>query len=198
MKPQFPTPTNIALLISGGGRTAINIAEYISTGNLDATIKIIIASTPHAKGIIRCKDAQLPTKVINHNEFQTTAQYSSALFDVVRKYQCDLVCFAGFLKLLEIPDDYENRCINIHPALLPKFGGKGMYGSRVHKAVLAAGETESGCTIHFADNIYDHGGIIHQSKISIDPDETPDTLAAKVFEQECNAYPEAIRILQQT
>jgi folate-dependent phosphoribosylglycinamide formyltransferase PurN len=101
---------------------------------------------------------------------------------------------AGFLSLWRIPEDRFGWVINIHPALLPDFGGKGMYGHRVHEAVLAAGRTESGCTVHFCDNEYDHGPIILQRKVRIKPNDTADTLAARVFEQECVAYPEAVRL----
>jgi folate-dependent phosphoribosylglycinamide formyltransferase PurN len=100
---------------------------------------------------------------------------------------------AGFLSLWTIPPDFHNRVMNIHPALLPKYGGKGMHGHHVHEAVLAAGETESGCTVHFADNSYDTGPIILQRKVPVLPNDTPDTLAARVFEQERIAYPEAVR-----
>jgi phosphoribosylglycinamide formyltransferase-1 len=99
---------------------------------------------------------------------------------------------AGFLQLLPIPEDFRRRVINIHPALLPAFGGKGMYGRLVHEAVLATEATVSGCTVHFADNEYDHGPIILQRTVPVREDDTPDTLAARVFEQECEAYPEAI------
>jgi phosphoribosylglycinamide formyltransferase-1 len=102
---------------------------------------------------------------------------------------------AGFLSLWEIPPELHGLVLNIHPALLPKFGGKGMHGHHVHEAVLAAGETESGCTVHYADNTYDTGPIIVQRRVPVRPGDTADTLAARVFEQECIAYPEAIRIV---
>jgi phosphoribosylglycinamide formyltransferase 1 len=105
-----------------------------------------------------------------------------------------LALMAGFLSLWEIPQDWRGRVMNIHPALLPKFGGQGMHGEHVHAAVLAAGEKESGCTVHFADNTYDTGPIIVQRRVPVLPGDTPDTLAARVFEQECLAYPEAIRM----
>jgi folate-dependent phosphoribosylglycinamide formyltransferase PurN len=101
---------------------------------------------------------------------------------------------AGFLQLLRIPDDFAGRVLNIHPALLPAFGGQGMYGRRVHKAVLAAGVKESGCTVHVADNEYDHGPIVLQRTVEVRPDDTPEALADRVFAAECEAYPEAIRL----
>src|SRR5947208_11194378 len=101
---------------------------------------------------------------------------------------------AGFLQLLHVPDDYLGRVMNIHPALIPAFCGKGYYGQRVHEAVLAYGAKVSGCTVHFADNVYDHGPIILQRVVEVRDDDTPEALAARVHEQEHDAYPEAIRL----
>jgi folate-dependent phosphoribosylglycinamide formyltransferase PurN len=101
---------------------------------------------------------------------------------------------AGFLKFLPIPDDFRNRVLNIHPALIPSFCGHGYYGRRVHEAVLASGVKVTGCTVHFADNEYDHGPIVLQRTVPVLDDDTPDTLAQRVFEQECEAYPEAIQL----
>src|SRR4029453_6931345 len=106
-----------------------------------------------------------------------------------------LVCMAGFLQLLPIPDDYYHRVLNIHPALLPAFGGKGMYGRRVHEAVLAAGVKVTGCTVHFADDSYDTGPILVQRCVPVKEGDDADALAARVFEAECEAYPEAIRLI---
>jgi phosphoribosylglycinamide formyltransferase 1 len=116
------------------------------------------------------------------------------VWEAIRGFTPDLVCLAGWLNLLPIPDDFHHRVLNIHPALLPAFGGKGMYGRRVHEAVLAAGIRESGCTVHFADNSYDTGPILVQKRVPVLASDTPDTLAARVFAAECAAYPEAIRM----
>src|SRR5262249_1110183 len=122
-------------------------------------------------------------------------EFGRRIFDLVRQSGADLVCMAGFLQLLPIPDDFRGRVMNIHPALLPAFGGKGMCGRRVHEAVLSAGEKGSGCTVHFAGREYDHGPIIVQRTVPVLEGDTPETLAARVFEQECEAYPEAIRMV---
>ncbi|MFN3683119.1 MAG: formyltransferase family protein, partial [Fimbriimonadaceae bacterium] len=108
---------------------------------------------------------------------------------------CTLVCLAGYMRLLpkEVLDSFPNRVLNIHPALLPKFGGKGMYGMRVHEAVLRAGEAESGCTVHLVNERYDEGPIVVQLRCPVLPDDTPETLAARVLELEHRAYPEAVR-----
>jgi phosphoribosylglycinamide formyltransferase-1 len=104
---------------------------------------------------------------------------------------------AGFLQLVAIPDDFVNRVINIHPSLLPAFGGKGFYGNRVHAAVIQQGETTSGCTVHFVDNEYDHGAVLLQRQVPVTSDDTPETLAVRVFQEECEALPDAIQLFAQ-
>jgi phosphoribosylglycinamide formyltransferase-1 len=125
-------------------------------------------------------------------DFADAATFSAAVFDVIDEHDCDLVCLAGFLSLLVIPEEYEGRVLNIHPSLLPKFGGKGMHGQLVHQAVLDAGETESGCTVHLADNTYDTGPVLLQRRCPVEPGDNAASLAARIFELECEAYPQAI------
>jgi folate-dependent phosphoribosylglycinamide formyltransferase PurN len=120
--------------------------------------------------------------------------WAARVWPLVEAAGADLVCNCGFLRLLPIPPRWENRVLNIHPGLLPAFGGKGMYGDRVHAAVLASGARESGCTVHFANNEYDRGPIILQKRVPVREGDTVQTLAARVFEVECEAYPEAIRL----
>ena len=119
--------------------------------------------------------------------------FSRAVFGPCREAGVELVVMGGFLKHVPIPPDYEQRVVNIHPALIPAFCGQGFYGLRVHSAVLEYGAKVSGCTVHFADNQYDHGPIILQRTVEVRDDDTPETLAHRIFEQECEAYPEAIR-----
>lgn len=184
----------LAVLISGGGRTLVNLQEHISAGSVDASIEVVVSSRAAAKGVERSRRLGLPTTVIDRRalgdgEFQR--QLTAAVSGV------DLVCMAGFLCLWRIPDAMSGRVINIHPALLPEFGGKGMYGRRVHEAVLAAGKRRSGCTVHYCDNEYDHGPIIMQRDVEVLPEDTPDVLASRVFEQECIAYPQAVSLIAQ-
>lgn len=186
-------PFRLAVLISGGGRTLLNLADCIDRGEVDAEIALVISSRPDAAGVQRAIDRGLPVKVVNRREFQTAEVFSDVVWSYIREAEADLVAMAGFLSLLIIPDDFEGRVINIHPALLPKFGGHGMYGHHVHEAVLAAGETESGCTVHIATNEYDRGPIILQRTCPVQSGDSPDDLAARVFEQETLAYPEAVR-----
>lgn len=195
-------PTRLAVLLSGGGTTLQNLAQCIDAGTLDADISAVIASNDKCYGTERAAKLGLPCTVIRRKDFSSqgdraVAAFSDAVFDRCREAGADLVCMAGFLSLLVIPDDFAGRVVNIHPSLLPKFGGKGMHGRHVHAAVLEAGETESGCTVHLADNTYDTGPVLLQKSCAVFPDDTPDTLAARVFELEKTAYPEAIRGLIQ-
>ncbi|MEM9419145.1 MAG: phosphoribosylglycinamide formyltransferase [Planctomycetota bacterium] len=187
-------PLPIAVLLSGGGTTMLNLAQQIEVGTLNAQIKLVIASndTSAAKGIERAEGLGLPSPVIRRKDHADTAAFSQAIFDRVREAGCELVCMAGFLSLLSIPEDFEARVMNIHPSLLPAFGGKGMHGRHVHEAVIKAGAKVSGCTVHFADNTYDTGPILVQKTCPVLPCDDPETLGTRVFEQECLAYPEAV------
>lgn len=180
----------IGVLISGGGRTMVNLQEHISSGKLGARIDVVVSSRGDARGVERSRELGLRTVVLEQRQLSEEA-FQSGITEAVA--EVDLVCMAGFLSLWRIPESFRGRVMNIHPALLPEFGGKGMYGMRVHRAVLDAGKTESGCTVHLCDNEYDHGPIVLQRKVPVHRGETPETLAARVFEQECIAYPEAIR-----
>src|SRR5206468_7149292 len=132
--------------------------------------------------------------VVERKACASREEFSQRIFELCRRAQADLVCLAGFLQLLLVPDDFLGRVLNIHPSLIPAFCGKGFYGHHVHEAVLAYGVKVTGCTVHFADNQYDHGPIVLQRTVPVLDDDTPDTLAARVYEQECAAYPDAIRL----
>ena len=195
--PQLPVfaddrPIRLAVLLSGGGTTMQNLAQRIAAGTLNAEITCVIASNDKALGIERAKGLGLAHAVIPRKAYADTAAFSDAVFARIREAKADLVCMAGFLSLLAIPDDYAWRILNIHPSLLPSFGGKGMHGRHVHEAVLAHGAKVSGCTVHFADPTYDTGPILVQRSCPVLPGDTADVLAARVFERECLAYPEAI------
>lgn len=185
---------NLAVLISGGGTTLQNLIDKIAAGDLKARIQVVISSNAKAFGLERAKNHNIPTAVIRRKDYADDDAFSNAIAAVLDSYRVDLVIMGGFLKFWKIPPRYEGRVMNIHPALIPAFCGKDFYGHRVHEAVLAAGVKVSGCTVHFADNIYDHGPIIIQRTVPVLDDDTPDTLARRVFEQECIAYPEAIRL----
>ena len=187
-------PIRLGVLISGGGTTLANFVRFISEGRLNAEIPIVIASRNGCGGIERAKNAGLQVEVVPRKQFTSVEDFSAATFDLLRSARVDLVTLGGFLSMLHIPDDFGMRVMNIHPALIPAFCGAGLYGHKVHEAVLERGVKISGCTVHFADNEYDHGPIIVQRPVPVLDGDTPDTLAARVFEAECEAYPEAIRL----
>ena len=191
------TPLKLAVLVSGSGTTLQNLLDEIAARRLDASVEIVIGSKPGLKGLERAAAAKVMNFVVERSAFKELADFSKAVFDLVGDAGADLVCLAGWLCLLDIPAKYAGRVMNIHPALLPSFGGKGMYGRKVHQAVLDHGCKVSGCTVHFVDASYDTGPIILQRTSPVLDDDTAETLAARVFEQERVAYPEAIRLYQQ-
>ena len=192
-KPTKP-PIRLGVLISGGGRTLINILEQIKSDLLNAEVPLVIGSRSTVAGVERAGAAGLNVKIIRTKDYPDIEQFSKRIEQELVEADVELVIQAGWLCLWRIPAAYTNRVMNIHPALLPSFGGKGMWGHFVHEAVLAAGCKVSGCTVHFCTNEYDKGPIIVQRCCPVKDDDTPDTLAARVFEQECIAYPQAIRL----
>ena len=193
----MPSPRlNVAVLLSGSGTTLQNLIDERSAGRLAVDFSTVISSRPGLKGGDRAVAAGLDHTVLDRRSFPTTADFSRAVFDHLDRSGADLVCLAGWLCLLEIPKKYRGRVMNIHPSLLPAFGGRGMFGHHVHRAVLARGCKVTGCTVHFVDDAYDAGPIILQRTCPVLADDTPDTLAARVFDQEKIAYPEAVRLYQ--
>lgn len=183
----------IAVLASGGGRSLENLAALSRTDELALDLVLVIADRASAGVLQRAERLGIEHRLMRCSEYDGPEAYAEAVFELIEGFECKLVVLAGFLRLLLPPDDWIGRVINIHPSLLPKFGGKGFYADHVHRAVLAAGETESGCTVHFVDHQYDHGDHILQRKIPILENETPESLSARVFEEEKLALPEAIR-----
>ncbi len=184
----------VAILISGGGRTMLNIHDAIQRGELHAEIALVISSLSAVAGVERARSAGLPLKIIRKKDCADINAFSKQIVEALDAAQVDLVVQGGWLCLWKIPPQYENRVMNIHPALLPCFGGQGMWGHHVHEAVLAAGCKVSGCTVHFCTNEYDKGPIIVQRTCPVRDNDTADMLADRVFEQECLAYPEAIKL----
>ena len=187
-------PVRLAALISGGGTTLVNLAKKIGEGTLNAEIPLVIASRAKCRGVQRAAELGLRCDVLERKEIPSLAEFSNAIFSRCREVKADLVVCSGFLSMISIPADFVGRVINIHPSLIPSFCGKGFYGHHVHEAVLARGAKVSGCTVHFVDDEYDHGPIIIQKTVPVLDSDTPDDLAARVFESECEALPEAIRL----
>lgn len=185
----------MVVLLSGGGRTLQNLCEQIESGHLHATIPLVISSSSTVYGVERARKLGLPVEVVERKAHKSPSEFSDVIWARAREVHADLVCLAGFLSLLVIPDDFAGRVVNIHPALLPAFGGPGMFGHHVHEAVLRTGCKVSGCTVHYCDQTYDTGPILVQRTCPVLDDDTPETLAARVFEQECLAYPEALELI---
>ncbi|MFO8128861.1 MAG: phosphoribosylglycinamide formyltransferase [Bacteroidales bacterium] len=182
----------IAVFASGNGSNAQRIAEYFNS-RADIEVGLILSNKKDAYVLKRAKNLGIPTHIFNREDLYRSRNVLKKL----REYSIDFIVLAGFLWLLpdEILHAYPDRIVNIHPALLPKFGGKGMYGSRVHEAVLASGETETGITIHYVNEHYDEGQIIFQERFPIRKGDTPESIAAKVHELEYKHYPVLIEAL---
>lgn len=189
----------IAVLISGSGRTLKNFIDLAAEDQLPVDIRLVVSSSQKAGGLKFAEAAGIATKTIRRQEFASGAagdkKFGDTIFAACRDAGVDYVAMAGFMKLAPVPDDFAGRVVNIHPALIPAFCGHGMYGDRVHQAVLDAGVKVTGCTVHFVDNVYDHGPIIWQQPVPVFDDDTADTLGKRVFEVEKEAYPHVLRLL---
>jgi phosphoribosylglycinamide formyltransferase-1 len=182
----------LAVLLSGSGRTLENLVERIDAGTLPATVALVVSSRPDVRGVKIAERAAVPVRVLPAGG-QGVEAWSESIFAACRQGRADLVVMAGFLHLVKIPHDFTGRVINIHPSLLPAFGGQGFHGMNVHRAVLERGCTVSGCTVHLVDDEYDHGRVLLQATVPVLRDDSPESLAARVFAAECRTLPEAIR-----
>jgi len=187
----------LAVLASAGGTTLQNLFDRIGSGSLAAQVVLVLSNNAEAYALERGRRLGVETAVVSRKEAGSREEFSRRIFDPCRQKGADLVCLAGFLQLIHVPDDFLGRVMNIHPSLIPAFCGKGFYGHHVHEAVLAYGAKITGCTVHFADNEYDHGPIILQRAVPVRDDDTTEKLGERVFEQECEAFPEAIRLFAQ-
>lgn len=190
----FPDRTRVVVLLSGSGRTLENLIRANGDGRIDIDITRVISSRASVRGVDVARGAGIPLSIISRRSFSTAKSFSDAVHEVLRPEQPDLVVMAGFLSKIAIPDHLTGRVMNIHPALLPLFGGRGYYGSRVHQSVLDSGMKVSGCTVHFVDENYDAGPIILQACVPVLEDDDAESLGARVFQQECVLYPQAVRL----
>lgn len=188
------SPVRLAVLLSGSGTTLQNLIDRIADGRLTARIAVVIASRADAGGLERARKAGLPALALPRKDFQDVDRFNDALHAELDRHEFDLIVLAGFLSPFQLRNRYARRVLNIHPALIPAFCGKGFYGEKVHRAVLEAGVKVSGCTVHFADDDYDHGAIILQGTVPVLDDDTPQTLAARIHVVENELYPQAIRL----
>lgn len=186
----------LVFFASGSGSNFQSVLDAIKNNELLASISGLISDSSSAGALYRAKKNEIPVAVI---PYSPDVEYSSVLIDQLKKWDPDLIVLAGYLK--KIPDliveSYEGRIINIHPSLLPKYGGKGFYGSNVHKAVIEAGDSFSGCTVHYVNSEYDRGSIIKQKDVPVYPDDTPDELGSRVLKEEHKLLPEVIKQLIQ-
>jgi formyltetrahydrofolate-dependent phosphoribosylglycinamide formyltransferase len=190
-------PLRLAVLLSGSGTTLQNLIEHVEAGTLDARIVVVLASRPDAYGLERATQHGLEAICIPRRAYRDAEAYHRELHAALDRYAPDLIALAGYLHLFRLAPQYRGRVMNIHPSLLPAFCGQGLYGLRVHQAVLEYGVKLTGCTVHFADEAYDQGPIILQRAVPVLEDDTPQSLARRVFEEECQAYPAAIRLFAQ-
>jgi phosphoribosylglycinamide formyltransferase-1 len=182
------------ILISGSGTTMENLLQRAQDGTCAMDCIGVISSKPGVPGIVRAQKFGVPVQVVERKDYTDAKAFSRQVFRLINGVKPDIILLAGFLSFLHLHERYKGKCMNVHPSLLPKFGGKGMYGSRVHEAVLKAGEAETGCTVHYVDGQYDHGPIILQKKVPVNPGDTVETLAARVQAVEREAYPEAVNL----
>jgi formyltetrahydrofolate-dependent phosphoribosylglycinamide formyltransferase len=187
----------LAALVSGGGTTLQNFCDLIAAGKLEARIEVVISSVTNAYALERARAAGIDTFVVRRRDFESQEAFSEAITAILDRYEIDLVVLSGYLQRYIFPAKFEGRVLNTHPGLLPKYGGLGMYGHHVHEAVLAAGETESGCTVIIADHEYDHGPAIAERRVPVLPGDTPESLAERVMAAEREVFPEAVRTYAQ-
>ncbi|MBI4278474.1 MAG: phosphoribosylglycinamide formyltransferase [Armatimonadetes bacterium] len=186
----------VGVLVSGRGTNLQAIMDACAEGWVGAEVAVVISNNPDAPALDRARARNIPAVAIDHRRFPSREPFEDAMLQVLRTHQVDLVCQAGFMRILtgRFVSQYRGRIMNIHPALLPAFGGKGMYGEHVHHAVLESGARVSGCTIHFVNEAVDGGPIILQAVVPVLDDDTPDALAARIVREEHRLYPLAIHL----
>ncbi len=187
-------PLRIAFFLSGAGSTLENLLRHVESGDVPGEVVLVLSDRADAKGIARAKERGIPTAVVEWKTWREQGPFDAAIEEAVRGASPDLVAMGGFLRLWHVPPDFKGRVLNVHPSLIPSFCGKGLYGERVHRAVLDAGVKVTGCTVHFVDDQYDHGPIVAQAAVLVEDGDTPETLAHRVQEAERRLYPACIRL----
>ena len=192
----MPERVRIAVLASGRGTNLQSILDACARGEIPGEVVVVISNKPDAQALWRARRTGVPAILLDHREFPTRETFEARLAETLNAYSVDLICLAGWLRILGpgFVRQFTGRIMNIHPSLLPQFGGRGMYGERVHEAVLSAGMKISGCTVHFVDDTPDGGPIVLQSAVPVEDGDTPATLAARVADEEHRWYPLAISL----
>lgn len=191
-------PTSLAVLLSGTGTTLQNLIDRIAAGELPARIAVVVSSKPDAYGIVRAQKASIPVEVVNRKDFKDAMDFADAVNARLEKHDIDLIVLAGYNHLITLDKRRQIPAMNIHPALIPAFCGKGYYGDRVHKAVLKYGVRFTGVTVHFVDEEYDHGPVILQEPVEVRHGDTVDSLRSRVQQVEHRLYPTAIRLFAES
>ncbi|MDJ0975366.1 MAG: phosphoribosylglycinamide formyltransferase [Planctomycetota bacterium] len=186
-------PARIGILLSGTGSTFKNLLDHIESGDLAAEIVIVLSDREGAKGLDYARDRGIPVAVVSRKAYRGLERYSHAMEEALRPYAPDWVLNCGFLTIYQVPSDLVGRVLNVHPSLLPAFGGKGCYGHRVHEMVIDKQVRYSGCTVHFATDDVDEGPIIDQMVVEVLEGDTPDTLAERVQAAERELYPRVVK-----
>lgn len=186
------SPARAAVLLSGSGRTLANFLERIERGTLPLRIVAVVSSRADVRGVDVAREAGLPLGVFRRRDYPDAAAHNAAINAFLLPHAPQLIALAGYLCLYAPPAGFTGPVVNIHPALLPKYGGRGFYGDKVHQAVLAAGERESGCTVHLVEPEYDSGRILAQRRVPVLASDDVGSLAARVFAAECELYPEVL------
>jgi len=189
------TKLALAVFASGRGSNFSAILQSIENGALHADVRILISNNPEAGALVTASDYGIPVQVINKKDFASRTLFVDAMLSVLERHQVNFIALAGYMKKIppEVIQKYENRILNIHPALLPSFGGKGMYGHFVHEAILETGCKISGVTVHLVDEHYDRGPIVAQRCVPVKENDNPDTLAARVLKEEHRLFAEALQ-----
>ncbi|MEQ9308369.1 MAG: phosphoribosylglycinamide formyltransferase [Balneolaceae bacterium] len=185
---------NIVVLASGSGSNFQSIIDSVEAGKINARIAGLISNKPGIKALDRATKHNIPCSIISEKEYSTHLEFSKTLLRQLDNWDTDLIILAGYLRKIPtlVIQNYKNRILNIHPSLLPKYGGKGFYGMNVHNAVLESGDTESGCSVHIVSEEYDKGPILDQIKVPVYKNDAPEKLAKRVLEQEHILYPRVI------
>ena len=182
----------VAFFISGTGGNALNLLRACREGRVPGLPVLGLASTAKAGGLARLEAGGLATAHVVRAQFESDEAFSEACYREAEARGADIICLCGWLKKLTVPPRWQGRILNIHPGLLPQYGGPGMYGMHVHRAVLAAGEAESGATVHLVDGDYDHGRVLAQLRVPVLPGDTPEELQRRVYGAEMELYPRAL------
>jgi len=186
------SPKKFTLFISGGGGNALNLLRACREGRIPAEPTLVVASKETAPGVLKLRNEGLLVVVLDPRDAPSDEAYSKVCLGVAEAAGADFIALAGWLRKLVIPPEWDGRILNIHPGLLPRFGGPGMYGMHVHRAVLASGEKESGCTVHLVDNEFDHGRKLAESRVPVLPEDSPESLQQRVYAAEMDLYPKAM------